>query len=83
MIGRKAYVEQWGGHYETYAPYFVYVLTGNADPRKTYSEPLSRTYNLKNYYGWTDPKSAQDYTVDLRPRAGGRPKVVKRPREDQ
>jgi hypothetical protein len=40
------------------------------------SLPLSKTYNLKYYYGWAGAQCSEDIAVVLHPPKGGKPRVM-------
>lgn len=66
----------WGNGLLTYAPFNVYKLGLSPGDPATLSLPLSKDYNLRNYYGWAGAKCSEDIAVVLHPPKGGRPVIV-------
>ena len=60
----------------TYDPFNVYKLGTSAAVPANLSLPLSKTYNLKHYYGWAGAICSEDVAVVLHSPKGGKPVVV-------
>ena len=76
IVGYPCLSEEFGNGLLTYDPFNVYKLPASGD-RATLSLPLSKSYNLKHYYGWAGPKCRDDVAVVLHPPNGGKPLVMK------
>ena len=76
LIGYPCLSEEWGNGLLTYDPFNVYRLSNVPGGSATLSVPLSKSYNLKHYYGWAGPKCSENIAVVLHPTKGGRPIVV-------
>lgn len=76
IVGLPCFSETWGQGLTTYDPFNVYKLGVSPADAATLSLPLSKTYNLKNYYGWAGPNCSEDFAVLLHPPNGGKPIVV-------
>jgi hypothetical protein len=60
----------------TYDPFNVYKLGAISATSATLSLPLSKSYNLKHYYGWAGVQCREDMAVVLHPPKGGKPIVM-------
>lgn len=70
--------EGWGHDFLTYDPLNVYKLPSKAGVgQAALSVELSRTYNLKHYYGWAGVECSQDVAIVLHPPGGGKPVIMK------
>lgn len=78
MIGLPCMSEEWGEGFMTYDPIHVYKLPNPASENAGLSLPLTRSYNLKHYYGWAGPECSEDWTVVLHPPGGGPAVVVRK-----
>lgn len=76
IVGYPCLSEEWGNGLLTYAPYNVYKLGSAPSTDASLSESLSKSYNLKHYYGWAGPNCSEDIAVVLHPPKGGKPIVV-------
>lgn len=73
IVGKHCLPQLSGAGVSTYDPYSVYRVprTGKA----AYSLALSRSYNLRHYYGWVGRDCREDVRVLLHPRKG-KPRIV-------
>ena len=76
IVGYPCLSEEWGNGLLTYDPFNVYRLSNAPGGNATLSLPLSKSYNLKHYFGWAGPKCSEDIAVVLHPPKGGKPIVV-------
>ncbi|MFI5112791.1 MAG: hypothetical protein ACHP9S_08200 [Terriglobales bacterium] len=76
VVGYPCLSQPWGNGLLTYDPFNVYKLSHVPAGPATLSIPLSKTYNLQNYYGWVGPKCSEDFAVVLHPPKGGKPVVL-------
>ncbi|HEY3768113.1 MAG TPA: hypothetical protein VGN44_05525 [Candidatus Angelobacter sp.] len=76
IVGLPWLSEEWGSGFLTYSPYYVYKLPSPVDGPATLSIELSKTYNLKNYYGWAGPEFNQKLVVIRHPPNGGKPLIM-------
>jgi hypothetical protein len=76
IVGFPCLSQEFGNGLATYDPFNVYKLAESKGADAQLSIPLSKTYNLKNYYGWAGAKCSEDFAVVLRPPKGGKPIVV-------
>ena len=76
IVGYPCLSQEWGNGLLTYDPYNVYKLGINPGANASLSETLSKTYNLRHYYGWAGPNCSEDIAVVLHPPKGGKPLVV-------
>jgi hypothetical protein len=75
IIGKHCYSQLSGEDFSTYDPYSVYRLPRSRAGKATYSLALSRSYNLRHYYGWAGRDCREDVLVVLHPRKG-KPRIV-------
>jgi hypothetical protein len=76
IVGYPCLSQEWGNGLWTYDPFNVYTLGISPAVPVKISLPLSKTYNLKHYYGWAGAKCSEDFAVVLHPPTGGKPVVV-------
>src|ERR1700688_1330276 len=76
IVGYPCLSQEWGNGLLTYDPFNVYRLSNVPGRGATLSVPLSKSYNLKHYYGWAGPECSENIAVVLHPPKGGRPVVV-------
>lgn len=76
IVGYPCLSQEWGNGLLTYDPFNVYRLSNAPGGNATLSVPLSKSYNLKHYYGWAGPECSEDIAVVLHPPKGGKPIVV-------
>lgn len=76
IVGYPCLSEAYGNGLLTYDPFNVYMLSNAPGGSATLSVPLSKSYNLKHYYGWAGPECSENIAVVLHPPKGGRPIVV-------
>lgn len=75
LIGKHTISQMWGKCFLTYDPFTVYSLPSSGTGQATLSLKLSRSYNLKHYYGWAGPNSSEKLTVVLCAK-GGKPLIM-------
>lgn len=75
IIGKHCLSELAGEDFSTYDPYSVYSLPRTHAGKATYSLALSRSYNLRHYYGWAGRDCREDVLIALHPRKG-KPRIV-------
>lgn len=76
IIGYPCLSQGFGNGLLTYDPFNVYHLgAASAVPAKL-SLPLSKSYNIKHYYGWAGAQCSEEMTVVLHPPKGGKPIIV-------
>jgi hypothetical protein len=73
IIGYPCLSQGWGNDLLTYDPFNIYKLGATSATAATLSIPLSKSYNLKHYYGWAGPTCSEDIAVVLHPPKGGKP----------
>jgi hypothetical protein len=76
LVGYPCLSQEWGNGLMTYDPFNVYKLGLSPGDPATLSLPLSKDYNLKNYYGWAGAKCSEDIAIVLHPPKGGKPVIV-------
>jgi hypothetical protein len=76
IIAHPCYSERFGDGLLTYDPFNVYKLSTQAATPARMSLPLTRTYNLKHYYGWAGANCTDKFAVVLHPPTGGKPLVL-------
>ncbi len=76
IVGYPCLSEEWGNGLLTYDPFNVYRLSSAPGGTATLSVSLSKSYNLKHYYGWAGPECSDKIVVVLHPPKGGRPILV-------
>jgi hypothetical protein len=76
VVGKTCQSQTWGNDLLTYDPFNVYQLAAISGGPAELSLPLSKSYNLRHYYGWAGPKCSEDFAVVLHPPGGGKPVVV-------
>lgn len=76
IIGKKCLSESMGNDLLTYDPYSVFRLPKAPATKAVYSLSLSKTYNLKHYYGWAGPHCREDVAVVLHPPGGKKPIIL-------
>jgi hypothetical protein len=76
IVGYPCLSQEWGNGLLTYDPFNVYTLSNAPGGNATLSVSLSKSYNLKHYYGWAGPKCSEDIAVVLHPPKGGKPIIV-------
>jgi hypothetical protein len=77
LITLPCYSQGWGNDLLTYDPVHIYKLSDKPVRDATLSLPLSKSYNLKHYYGWVGPNCSEDWAVVLHPPTGGKPIIMK------
>jgi hypothetical protein len=77
VVGYPCLSQGFGNDLLTYDPYNIYKFGDAAGTPVTLSLPLSKTYNLKHYYGWAGSQCSEDFAVVLHPPGGGKPRVMK------
>jgi hypothetical protein len=65
IVGKHCLSQSWGKCFTTYDPYSVYRLPVRRGAKAVFSPRLSKTYNLKHYYGWSGPRCREDIAVVL------------------
>lgn len=76
IVGFPCLSQEWGNGLLTYDPFNVYKFGKIRGSDATLSVPLSKTYNLRHYYGWAGPQCSEDIAVVLSPPKGGKPILV-------
>jgi hypothetical protein len=76
IVGYPCLSQGFGNDLLTYDPYNVYKLGSVAATPAKLSLPLSKSYNLKHYYGWAGPQCSEEFAVVLHPPKGGKPLVL-------
>jgi hypothetical protein len=76
IIGYPCLSQEFGNGLLTYDPLNVYRLGTAPGARASLSVPLSKSYNLKHYYGWAGAQCSEDFAVVLHPPNGGKPRVL-------
>ncbi len=76
IVGYPCLSQMFGNGLQTYDPFNIYKLSSaSATPAKL-SLPLSKSYNIKHYYGWAGAQCSEDVAVVLHPPKGGKPRVM-------
>ncbi|MFN2598152.1 MAG: hypothetical protein ABR563_13315 [Pyrinomonadaceae bacterium] len=73
IVGKHCLSQLSGAGVSTYDPYSVYRVSRVG--KAAYSLTLSRSYNLRHYYGWAGRDCREDVLVALHPRKG-KPRIV-------
>jgi hypothetical protein len=68
--------QEYGDGLLTYDPLDVYTIGKAAGEPAVLSLPLTKSYNLKHYYGWAGPECSEKFAVVLHPPHGGKPFVT-------
>jgi hypothetical protein len=76
VVGYPCLSQEWGNGLETYDPFNVYKFRLSPSAQATLSLPLTKSYNLKHYYGWAGPTCSEEFAVVLHPPKGGKPIVL-------
>ncbi len=76
VVGYPCLSQEFGNGLETYDPLNVYKLAETKGEEAQLSIPLSRSYNLKHFYGWAGAKCSENIAVVLHPPKGGKPIIV-------
>jgi len=76
IIGYPCLSQEFGNGLLTYDPLNVYRLGMTSASPPTLSISLSKSYNLKHYYGWAGAQCSEDFVVMLHPPNGGKPRVM-------
>jgi len=76
VIGKTCMTETWGNDLLSYSPFNAYKLNAISGGTAELSLPLSKSYNLKHYYGWAGPKCSDKIAVVLHPPNGSKPIVL-------
>ncbi|WP_109489281.1 hypothetical protein [Occallatibacter savannae] len=76
IVGYPCLSQEFGNGLLTYDPLNVYTFGTALASRAALSVPLSKSYNLKHYYGWAGAKCSEDFAVVLHPPKGGKPLVM-------
>ena len=74
IVGLHCLSQEWGTCLTTYDPYSVYRFNPRSGSAVR-SLALSKTYNLKNYYGWAGPNCSEQIAV-VRCDTKGKPRVL-------
>lgn len=77
IVGYPCMSQVWGNGLQTYDPFHVYQLSPVKGGKATLSVALSKTYNLKHYYGWAGPDCREDIAVVPHPPGGGKARIMK------
>jgi hypothetical protein len=77
IVGYPCMSQVWGNGLETYDPLHVYQLSPTKGGKATLSLALSKTYNLRHYYGWAGPDCREDIAVVPHPPGGGKARIMK------
>lgn len=64
LAGEQSFSQQ-SGCLRSYDPFVVYRFADRSHRRLVYSLSLSRTYNLKHYYGWAGPGPSEKIGIAL------------------
>jgi hypothetical protein len=83
VVGKTCLSQTWGNDLLTYDPFNVYKLDATAGSPAKLSLALSKSYNLKHYYGWAGVKCSEDFAVVLHPPGGGKPVVVSKQKAEK
>ena len=59
IVGYPCLSQAWGNGLLTYDPFNVYKLGASPALPANLSLPLSKSYNLKHYYGWAGAKCSE------------------------
>lgn len=76
IVGYPCLSQEFGNGLLTYDPLIVYKLEATLASHAVLSLPLSKSYNLKHYYGWAGPQCSEKFAVVLHPPKGGKPRVM-------
>lgn len=76
IVGYACLSEEFGNGLLTYSPFNVYRLGTTPGSLAALSVALSKSYNLKHYYGWAGSQCSEDFAVVLHPPMGGKPRVT-------
>jgi hypothetical protein len=66
----------YGKDLSTYDPLHVYKIPQPITGPAILSIPLSKSYNLRHYYGWAGPDCSEKLAVVLHPPGGGKPLIM-------
>jgi hypothetical protein len=77
LVGPRSFSQSSTPCLWTYDPYAVFKLA-HASGRFEYSEPLSKAYNERHYFGWAGPNGSEAISVNRCAKGGGR--IVPTPR---
>lgn len=76
LVGKHSLSQLWGKCFSTYDPFLVYRLPSTGRGKSVPSMELSKSYNLKHYYGWAGPNSSEDLAIVMCAK-GGKPVIMK------
>jgi hypothetical protein len=76
IVGYPCLSQEFGNGLLTYNPYNVFKLGAASTSPAVLSIPLSKSYNLKHYYGWAGARCSEDIAVVLHPPKGSVPRVM-------
>jgi hypothetical protein len=76
IAGAPCLSQGYGNDLSTYDPLHVYKIPHPITGPAVLSIPLSKTYNLRHYYGWAGPDCSEKIAVVLHPPGGGKPLIM-------
>jgi hypothetical protein len=76
IVGSPCLGEEFGNGLQTYDPFHVYKISYPVTERAKLSIPLTKSWNLKHYYGWAGPDCSEKLAVVLHPPSGGKPLIM-------
>jgi hypothetical protein len=76
IVGYPCLSQEYGNGLLTYDPFNVYKLSNIPAVAAKLSLALSKSYNLKHYYGWAGAECSEKFAIVLHPPRGGKPLVV-------
>jgi len=63
IVGQHCFSQRWGTCFLTYDPYSVYRIQTGTSLKASLSLALTKSYNLKHYYGWAGPDCSEEIAV--------------------
>ncbi len=76
VVGDPCFSQEFGNGLLTYDPFNVYRLAETKGGDAKLSIPLSKSYNMKHYYGWAVAQCSENIAVVLHPKKGGKPMIL-------
>ncbi|HLZ00139.1 MAG TPA: hypothetical protein VKT33_13850 [Candidatus Angelobacter sp.] len=76
IVGSPCLSEAFGTNLQTYDPFHVYKISHSLTEQAKLSIPLTKSWNLKHYYGWAGPDCSGKLAVVLHPPSGGKPLIM-------
>lgn len=76
IVGSPCLSQAFGSDLQTYDPFHVYKISHSLTEPAKLSIPLTKSWNLKHYYGWAGPDCSEKLAVVLHPPSGGKPFIM-------